>query len=127
MIDRPPPSRPCRFPARDHARAVLTFPLVREGDALALSRFVDQVVDLDLCTEHTVIIEMHDRPMADRSVLTLLNVVVGRLARRHVRTVIIASRSVLLALVDHVLFPNIAQAHCVDSPVAAALFQLAHP
>jgi hypothetical protein len=66
------------------------FPLLSGSDASALSRFVHQVLDADLCTADTVVIVVADGVVGYAPCQGVLNVAIERLARRHVLTIVVS-------------------------------------
>ncbi len=99
---------------------VYCFPLACWSDVSALSRFVHHVLDWDLCTADTVVVVASDQVVADRCALGVLNVAIGRLATRHVLTIVVSRAYASLAELGRATYPNFAATRFVASEGEAA-------
>jgi hypothetical protein len=103
---------------------VYCFPLAGGSDVSALSRFVHHVVDPDVCTAETVVIVATAEGLTDSAAIGVLNVAIGRLASRHVHTIVVTPSRELLAALDRAQYPHIAAARLVATEGKAALLIL---
>lgn len=82
------------------------------------------VVDSDVCTAETVVIVATAEGLTDSAAIGVLNVAIGRLASRHVHTIVVTPSRELLAALDRAQYPHIAAARLVATEGEAALLIL---
>lgn len=110
--------------APEHPPDVLYFPLGTGSDALALSRFAHQVVDQDLCGVKAVVVEVKKDSIASPSTCDLLNMAVGRMARRHLFVVILVVDQATMARIRPATFSNLDLVHLAGREADVALLLL---
>jgi len=81
---------------------------------------VHHVLDANLSTAESVVIVAAGRATADGGTLGVLNLVIGRLAARHVRTIVVSPASASLQAMDRRTYPNFSHALFVESEGDAA-------
>jgi hypothetical protein len=81
---------------------------------------VHHVLDGNLSTAESVVIVAAERGAADVGCLGVLNLVIGRLAARQVRTIVVSAASASLQAMDRGTYPNFPLALFVESEGDAA-------
>jgi hypothetical protein len=82
---------------------------------------VHHAVDLDFCTAETVVVTATAEGLTDSTAIGVLNVAIGRLASRHVHTIVVTPSCESLAALDRAQYPHIAAARLVATEGEAAL------